>query len=151
MINEKIINRVKLIEENYFSCGGSCMTEIKITYAELVELFGEPTHEQPDNKVEAEWMLKFDGECFSIYDFKQGIRYWGEKEGIPLECITNWHIGGSDKQKALEFANLINENKSGKTIPDYPRNDQIEELIKKIRELDYQDYVKIRNLVNSWG
>jgi hypothetical protein len=80
---------------------GTCLQgEIDISFAELVEKFGE-SGETDGYKVDAEWKLKFeDGGVATIYNYKSGKNYNGE-EGLETEDIRDWHIGGCDR-KAVE-------------------------------------------------
>ena len=63
--------------------------EFLITYAELVEIFGQPNHGPNTadlDKVTCEWELQFeDGTIATIYDWKEFRTPMGEYE---------WHIGG---------------------------------------------------------
>lgn len=62
--------------------------DFAITYAELVEIFGQPDcgPNADMDKVTCEWCLKFeDGTIASIYDYKTGRTPFDE---------YNWHIGG---------------------------------------------------------
>ena len=57
-----------------------------ISYARLVETFGEPTFKGDMDKISVEWCLKFeDGTVATIYDWK-----------TPFKAIHNrlWHVGG---------------------------------------------------------
>ena len=66
--------------------------EFLITYAELVEIFGPPTH-GPNadlDKTTCEWALQFeDGTRASIYDYKE--------PSTPMYEYA-WHIGGFDAE-----------------------------------------------------
>ena len=67
---------------------------INTSYDDLVACFGEPTSDGDGYKVDAEWELTFeDGTVATIYNWKDGHNYCGE-DGMPVECITDWHIGG---------------------------------------------------------
>lgn len=62
--------------------------EFRITYAELVEIFGAPDSgpHDSDDKVTCEWDLKFEDDTVAtIYDWKMNDTPIGEYE---------WHIGG---------------------------------------------------------
>lgn len=62
--------------------------EVRITYAELVEIFGAPDYgpNADMDKVTCEWALEFaDGTIATIYDWKTGHTPFGQYE---------WHIGG---------------------------------------------------------
>jgi hypothetical protein len=72
----------------------SLQGHIQTTYAILVATFGEPQGGYDDYKCDCEWNIKFaDGVVVSIYNWKNGKNYCGE-EGLALEDITEWNIGG---------------------------------------------------------
>ena len=50
------------------------------TYNKLVDVLGEPTFNSPsgDSKVQVEWVLKFEGNLFTIYDWKTYNRDYTE-------------------------------------------------------------------------
>lgn len=74
---------------------------IETKYKDLKRLFGEP--EDGDGyKIDAEWIIKFeDNTIATIYNHKDGKNYRGE-EGIPINEIELWHIGGFEK-KAIDY------------------------------------------------
>ncbi len=87
--------KFKTLKENEISKinGTSLQGFIETTFAELKQIFGEPTSFEGD-KTNVEWAIEFDdGKVVSIYDYKQPT--------IPLERYE-WHIGGFDK-KAVEL------------------------------------------------
>jgi hypothetical protein len=70
---------------------------LQADYFILKELFGEPT-EADGYKVDAEWEVQFeDGLIATIYNWKNGQNYNGSN-GLDVEDITQWHIGGFDKE-----------------------------------------------------
>ena len=74
--------------------GTSLKGYISCDYDTLVELFGPPHSDGDGYKVDAEWTLQFsNGVVATIYNWKDGHNYCGE-DGLPVECITDWHIGG---------------------------------------------------------
>ena len=83
----------------------------------LVDLLGEPTllpEDSGDGKVNFEWVVEFDNENFTIYDWKTESPEWsiqntGNKEQAS-EWFggSRWHVGG--KTYAGEFIQEI-ENK----------------------------------------
>ena len=80
---------------------------IKASYEQLVKTFGEPHDPDGDNyKTDVEWAFKFaDGTVATIYNWKNGHNYLGEAEGLELNDIYEWNVGGnSDKavSKLLE-------------------------------------------------
>ena len=87
--------KFKTLKENEISKinGTSLQGYIETTFAELKQIFGEPTSFEGD-KTNAEWAIEFnDGTVASIYDYKN--------PSLPHERYE-WHIGGFDK-KAVEL------------------------------------------------
>lgn len=85
--------------------GTGLQGEVRIAYRDLVSIFGEPNCAGDPYKVDAEWVGRIEGEVFTIYNYKTGKRYLGEK-GLPVEEITDWHIGAKKKltaEKVLFF------------------------------------------------
>jgi pullulanase/glycogen debranching enzyme len=76
---------------------------IKASYDQLVKTFGEPHDPNGDNyKTDVEWAFEFaDGTVATLYNWKNGKNYLGEAEGLELNDIYEWHVGGfSDKAVA---------------------------------------------------
>lgn len=71
---------------------------IDASYAQLVKTFGKPNGTHDKYKVDAEWYLDTPAGIATIYNYKTGKNYCGS-EGLAVEEITDWHIGG--KSKAL--------------------------------------------------
>jgi hypothetical protein len=64
------------------------------TYKRLVKCFGKPLGPSADGKVDVEWAILFeDGTFATIHNYKTGPEYLG-KNGIPVDQITEWSIGG---------------------------------------------------------
>lgn len=75
--------------------GTSLVGYVNTTYSKLFEKFGEPFDD--GYKTDAEWEIEFsDGKVATIYNWKNGKNYNGS-EGLDLDDITVWHIGGFDK------------------------------------------------------
>lgn len=88
--------------------GTHLMGEIDTSYERLVEVLGKP-QEGDGYKVDAEWCLKFNnGLVATIYNYKDGKNYNGS-EGLETEAITDWHIGGLDKQVVSLVHKIIAE------------------------------------------
>ena len=76
--------------------GTSLQAHVNTTYSTLVRTFGKPHSDGDACKVDAEWVLLFaDGTVATIYNYKDGKNYNGD-EGLAVEDITDWHIGGND-------------------------------------------------------
>ena len=68
-------------------------------YRDLVEKLGEPTViGSGDDKVQYEWIMKFEDQIFTIYDWKTYDVEYTEYE------LTTWSIGGNANSAALLFA-----------------------------------------------
>ena len=67
---------------------------IEVEYAVLVSYFGEPDIGDQE-KTEVEWVGSVDGYQYSIYDYKEG-KCWAGDKGKDVKQITDWHIGGRD-------------------------------------------------------
>ena len=62
-----------------------------VSYRDLVDTFGEPTftpEDSGDGKVNYEWTFYFDGDYFTIYDWKTYSPEYTRAQ------YTNWHVGG---------------------------------------------------------
>lgn len=68
-----------------------------IYYKNLVKILGEPTYIEPseDEKVQLEWVIEFEGNYFSIYDWKIYDR------NFTLNDLDVWSIGGNSDPKRL--------------------------------------------------
>ena len=83
--------------------GTSGQGKIDCSYSYLVALFGSPS-EGDGYKTQAEWTVYTPAGIAAIYDWKQGDCYNGKGNGTPVEQITQWSVGGHDKQ-AVEWIN----------------------------------------------
>lgn len=80
---------------------------VQANFSDLVELFGTQM-DGDEYKTDAEWWVKFDdGVVATIYNYKDGINYMGEEEGIPTEEITNWHVGGKTNEAFRRVKSLL--------------------------------------------
>ena len=93
---------------------GTCLQgEINITFAQLVKVFGAPTWSADElDKSDAEWDGSIDGQVFTIYNYKDGINYLGNK-GKAVEDITDWHIGGKTKDVVILLTQYITAKLKG--------------------------------------
>jgi hypothetical protein len=78
MKNFKIFN-----SENAPSTSGSSLSGyLNTTYNKLIEKLGKPTFDSPsgDDKVQVEWVIEFEGDLYTIYDYKTYNREYTENE-----------------------------------------------------------------------
>ena len=97
--DNKKYEQVKISYKTYYedptisANGTHLMESIRVNYNQLVNYFGNPL-EGDGYKVDAQWIIKFsDGLVATIYNWKDGKNYCGEK-GIKVEDIKEWNIGG---------------------------------------------------------
>lgn len=85
--------------------GTSYKSSIHLTYAQLVEFFGQPTYQDIDDKVCFEWVLKINDKFITIYDWK-----YYDPEWVKMFC-KSWHIGGySDSLSSiLDLHNFVEQ------------------------------------------
>jgi len=73
--------------------GTYLLARLWVSYAEIVAVLGEPHSDCDGYKTDAQWAFEKEGVVFTLYNYKDGKNYLGE-EGLPLEEVTDWHIGG---------------------------------------------------------
>lgn len=80
------------------------------TYADLIEAFGQPTFNEVngDGKVQFEWVFEFNGEVFTLYDWKTyDVKY-------TINELTTWNIGG--KTSYVDFSDHIEDILTSKKV-----------------------------------
>jgi len=82
---------------------------LDILYDNLVKYFGEPHTDGDGHKVDAEWVLDIDGTVVTIYNYKDGINYLGVPDGLPVNRIKEWHIGGKSKRVCGKLTEIISK------------------------------------------
>jgi hypothetical protein len=86
------MKKIKVLSiENANESGTSFKGYINATYNQLVEALGEPTYNEPsgDGKVQVEWVVEFEGDIFTIYDWKTYSREYTENE------LKTFNVGGN--------------------------------------------------------
>jgi len=83
--------------------GSSLKGYISITYPQLVSILGEPTYsaESGDSKVQKEWVVEFEGNVFTIYDWKTF------DEDYTINELDEFHVGG--KTDANNFIEALSD------------------------------------------
>jgi len=78
-----------------------------LSYEELVSVLGEPTYPDAsgDDKVQKEWVILFNGQVFTIYDWKT------YDERYTMEENTDWNVGGKSTANYFigEIYRLLND------------------------------------------
>ena len=90
---------MRVLKENEVkgTSGSSLKGYINCVYQDLIRVLGEPTYSTPsgDNKVQKEWVVEYNGEVFTIYDYKT---YDVE---FTMNELDEFHVGG--KTDASDF------------------------------------------------
>jgi hypothetical protein len=98
-------------EDDSIHTSGTCLRgHITTSYANLVDVFGEPMKDGFDDyKSDAEWVVQFeDGSVATIYNYKNGMNYCGS-EGTPTHRIKDWNIGGYDTAVVTYIIDALKE------------------------------------------
>jgi len=105
---EKIEDREQALDTTFGTSLKGYLNNTK--YSDLIEVFGQPTFNQEsgDGKVQFEWVFKFNGEIFTLYDWKT----WDVK--YTINELTTWNIGG--KTYYGEFSTHIEELLNSKKV-----------------------------------
>lgn len=101
-----------------FQCS-SLQGYVDASYADLVRVFGAPNAPTDGYKTDAEWRLMLDGTYCTIYNYKDGHNYLGA-EGLPVEDIRDWHIGGNSKASERAVLAAIAKAEGRANVP-YPQ------------------------------
>ena len=84
---------------------------IDTTYENIVSVLGKEHHKGDEYKTEAEWCIKFeDGTVATLYNWKNGKIYCGEEEGLDVQDITEWNIGGHNPRAVALLIDLLNKS-----------------------------------------
>lgn len=92
--NHKAMNKQK--KDIRSTAGTSLQGYIDLPYKQIREKVGEP-FDGDGYKVDAEWEYQTPYGVATIYNYKDGKNYLGE-DGLEVEEITDWHIGGHNKE-----------------------------------------------------
>jgi hypothetical protein len=78
--------------------GSSLKGYINLTYNQLVQILGEPTfpEESGDGKVQVEWIVKYQDELFTVYDWKTYDRNYTKNK------LDRFNIGGKTSSSYFE-------------------------------------------------
>lgn len=98
---EAIFKVLNFQEAESLTHGSSLKGYINATYSQLIEAIGEPTYDEPsgDEKTQMEWVVEFNDEIFTIYDWKTYSRNYTENE------LTQFNVGGTTY--AGDFINYV--------------------------------------------
>ena len=82
---------------------------LRASFEQLVRAFGEPHDPNGDNyKTDVEWAFKFaDGTIATIYNWKNGHNYLGKAEGLELNNIDQWNVGGFNQKAVARVIDAI--------------------------------------------
>jgi len=133
--------------EKFEDTGGTYLQgHIDTTYENIVSVLGKQHHNGDDYKTDAEWNIKFeDGTIATLYNWKNGKNYCRD-EGLDIEDITEWNIGGhSPRARDLLFSLL---NKSDHTLLE-----SLEDVVGQfqMKKIDQKQVVQtLKNLIEFY-
>lgn len=111
--------------------GSSNIGYLTASYERLIELFGESLGGDGE-KTDAEWnVLLGNGHPVSIYNYKDGFSYLGE-EGIKVDNITEWHVGGHFDDDINEIKDIA-EERAKLTLKVRLESKSPDDLVKRLR------------------
>lgn len=130
-----------------FDNGGTCLQGyINTSYENIVTKIGKPHWNGDEYKVDAEWGLMFDnGVRATIYNWKNGKNYCGN-EGLAVEDITEWHIGG-DSPEAVELVTDLLKDKEEILL------ESLEDIVGQLQmsKVSFDDVIKtLKHIVKSY-
>jgi len=88
--------------------GTSFLGYIYSTYEQIIEIFGNPVSNGDGYKVDIEWIIDTPHGVATIYNYKNGKAYLGEK-GTDVNLICEWHVGGKTVEPYLWIKKQLNE------------------------------------------
>jgi len=142
-----MLDRIKNNEEMY---GGCLLNTVDIPYNKMIKMLGEPSGVCDDYKTDVEWRIKFDDVPLYVYNYKDGVNYNG-LSGIPNAYLSDWHIGGEDREKALELKEYLLENMpEGEEYPEIT-DVKKKEMINRIEKLDFIQFSQVDNFLYDIG
>ena len=138
--------------------GTSMQGELTASFEQRTGLFGQPVRAS-SGKVDAEWYIQFEAGTFAtIYNWKNGKNYCGP-DGLTVEQITNWHVGGMSKasadrvQIALDLHREVREAEKPKNKFDEAFCSAIDimQTLKATRGENYAKAVEVALMVRKQG
>ena len=77
-------------------------------YDDLISVFGNPISNISNHKIDAEWIIDTPFGVATIYNYKDGKSYLGDK-GLSVSNIYEWHIGGHNYDSYMHIKKLMND------------------------------------------
>ncbi|MCK9428671.1 MAG: hypothetical protein M0R17_01500 [Candidatus Omnitrophica bacterium] len=123
------LNKIKfrvLFRDEDNSEGTHLIGKINTTYDVLLKVFGKPTS-VPEDEQTAIWIINIEDPedeyntiVATVYDWKIGKGYFGE-DGLDLEDITEWNVGGKTHRAVELIEKIIEENLDSKLSWNIPQ------------------------------
>jgi len=111
-LQDKYYRSIADIKKTSNTSGTHLHGYINRTYAQLVEVFGEPHFRYipragAEDKIDVEWAFEFpDGRVFTVYNWKNGKAYCGT-DGMDVEDMTQWNIGAHKMSSFHDLTELL--------------------------------------------
>jgi hypothetical protein len=104
-MDKKLLKQLKIVLGSDRILGTSLAGYIKVSYKNIVELFGKPNSTGDDYKIDAEWEFTMNKKVMTIYNWKDGKNY-NKEHGLKVSQITDWHIGSAEADVTEEINQL---------------------------------------------
>lgn len=75
-------------------------------FEDVAKVYGSPIINLPDSKIDALWLVDTKAGIATIYNYKDGKAYLGEK-GLDYQDIKRWHIGGHTTDVVREIVEPV--------------------------------------------
>lgn len=135
-------------------CTNGCWPNIRATYLELVDLFGEPNLEGDGLESDCEFRFTFKGTSYLLRNEEDGVVAKGF-EGIPTDHLDEWSLLSSEKkseireEKANELRAILSRLCPMKKYPTLTMG-EINKARKMMLSLSQRGLVQVIALIQAW-
>ena len=110
---------MKNLESAVQETGGSSLQGyIDAAYHEIVDALGQPNCPVDAYKVDVEWAFKLGDTVFTIYNWKNGYNYCGER-GVSVGLMDHWHVGGFSGDAEIAAHDAVKNCVDGEYFPSH--------------------------------
>jgi len=134
--------------------GVGCWPNLRASYLELVDLFGEPNCEGDGMESDCGWEFCFEGVWYNLYNKEDGVASMGY-EGIPTDYLDEWHIWSSEsdphlrKQHSDRLRAILQELCPMEKYPEVKMG-EVFAAKKNITNLSQRGLVQVMALIDHW-
>lgn len=142
-----------VVDEDVFA-GTGCWPNLRASYLELVDLFGEPNVEGDGMESDCGWSFKYKGTGYTLCNKDDGVAAQGF-EGIPTDYLDEWHVWSDEqdpdlrKTKADELKAALTELCPMEKYPTLTFG-EITKARKNMMKLSQRGLVQVLALIDAW-